>query len=196
MKTIFTILVILNSLVVLGQNEFKGTVKTYEDSLELPFALICIDTIDTFKGFTVHIPIDSTNSDKQGNFSITTNYPEKLNLIISFMDYVPLTIKNIEIENNTVIDLGNIYLPNRGQLVEGYRPPEGETKTEARKREKKWKKSNELVPTNWAGFSPDFFDSYRDKDTIQLEYPLNGTLKKFQIKQESLIIDYKEFIKK
>jgi len=117
-------------------------------------------------------------------------------LIVAFVGNVPLTIKNIEIENNGVIDLGNIYLPFRGQWVEGYKPPEGETKKEARKREKNWRKKNEPVPINWAGFSPDFFDPYRDKDTIHLEYPLNGTLKEFQIKQESLIIDYKEFLKK
>ena len=196
MKKNFIILILLNSIIVQGQIEFKGTVKTYEDSLEIPFAIICIDTIDTFKGYSIHQPIDSTNTNWNGNFSIKTEYSGKLNLIIAFMGCVPLTIKNIEVKKNKkVIDFGDIYLPNRGQWVEGYNPPEGESKKEARQRRKKWKKNKELVPINWAGFSPDFFEPYKGMDTIYLEYPLNGMKREFQIKNESLIIDYKEFIK-
>ena len=195
MKTIFTILVILNSIIVLGQIEFKGTVKTYEDSLEIPFAIICIDSIDTFKGFSLHKPIDSTNTNWKGNFTLTTNYSGKLNLIIVSMGCVPLTIKNIELGNKMAFDFGNIYLPNRGQWFEGYKAPEGETKKETRKKLKEWRKNNEPVPINWAGFSPDFFEPYKGMDTIFLEYPISRTKKLFRIKDESLIIDYKEFIK-
>ncbi|MCF8369677.1 MAG: carboxypeptidase-like regulatory domain-containing protein [Bacteroidales bacterium] len=195
MKKYFIIFIILNSIIAHGQIEFRGTVKTYEDSLKIPFAIICVDTIDTFKGFSNRKPIDSTKSNAEGNFSIKTKYSEKLNLIVAFAGYVPLTIKNIEIENNRVIDLGNIYLPNRGQWIEGYKPPEGETKRETRKKRKEWRKNNEPVPINWAGFSPDFFESYKGMDMVYLEYPINGIVKEFQIKDESLIIDYKEFIK-
>ncbi|MCD4773317.1 MAG: carboxypeptidase-like regulatory domain-containing protein [Bacteroidales bacterium] len=196
MKIIVTILILLNSVFVTGQIVFKGKVKTYEDNQEIPFSLICIDTIETFKGFSIHKPIDTTITNRNGNFIITTNYRKELNLIFAYMGYVPLTVKNIEIEkNNREIDFGIIYLPHRGQWVEGYKPPEGETKKETRKKLKEWRKNNEPVPINWAGFSPDFFEPYKGMDTIYMEYPESGSQKEFQIKNESLIIDYKEFMK-
>ena len=196
MKIIVFILVLLNSLIVTGQIVFKGKVKAYEDNQEIPFSLICIDTIETFKGFSIHKPINTTTANRNGDFSITTNYRKELNLIFTIIGYVPLTIKNIEIEKDKVeIDIGIVYLPFRGQWVEGYEPPKGETKKETRKKRREWRKNNESFPINWAGYSPDFFEPYKGMDTIYMEYPKSGLQKEFRIKNESLIIDYKEFMK-
>ena len=105
-----------------------------------------------------------------------------------------LTISNIKIDKgNQEIILGDIYLPYRGTWSEGYQPPEGETKKEARKRQRKWKKNNETLPINWAGFTPDFFEPYAGMETIYLDYPPSGMEKEFQIKEENLIIEYSEF---
>lgn len=206
MKILSIILIVLNSILVLGQKELnslfsheqtelRGTLKSYEDGLVLPFANICIDTYDSFKGSSYYRypPMEETNTNEKGNFSITTKLSGKVSLHALYIDYVTLTIKNIEIEKNkNVIDLGIIYLPYRGQWGEGYKPPKGKTKKEARKSRKDWRKEGLI---NCSGFSPDFFEPYKGMDTIYLEYPLNGTKKEFQIKGESLIIDYKEFIK-
>lgn len=197
MKTFITIVMILYSVTISGQIIIEGTVRDYRTKETRPYALICVDTIDTFVGTSIHKPICTTRAKEDGTFKIETKYRSKINILIVDYEHVSLTIKNVSQENkNQKIDLGDIYVPYRGLYAEGYKPPVGRTRGETRKLTRNWRKNNEPAPTNWAGYSNDFFESFKEMDSILLEYPKNGEKKEFQIKDETLIIRYEEFCKK
>ena len=109
MKTTLTISIVLFSLIVSGQIVFTGTVRDYENKEVLPFALVCADTIDIFKGFSIHKPIDTTNANLNGDFVLETQYRKNINLIISFIGYIPLTISNIKIDKGNQEIICSVY---------------------------------------------------------------------------------------
>jgi hypothetical protein len=197
MRNLLFLFLILSSLSVSGQIVINGNVKDYHSKETLQGILIYADTIDFYRDKCSLILLDSTHTNSNGYFNLKTNYTQSINLTFSFIGYVSLTIKNIDItEKNQTIELGDIYLPFRGQWIEGYKIPEGETKKEARKRRKEWEKNGGLAPINWAGYSNDFLDSFQGKDNAYIEYPISGSEKYFQRQDIHLIIDYKEFIRK
>lgn len=180
---------------VSGQIIITGTIRDYHNQKILPFVSICADTTVFIRDKFALIPPETTNSNLDGQFNIIISRTKSANLTFSFMGYVSLTIKDINVDkNNPNLDLGNIYLPFRGQWIEGYRPPKGETKRQERhKQRREWRQ--EGIP-NSSGFANDFVAPFQGKENIRMEYPLHGSNKNFRLQGECLKIDYEEFIKK
>jgi hypothetical protein len=195
MKILQLLLLIFLSTTVSGQLTITGIVKDYHSREILPFISINADTIFYNREKLTLVTPDTATTNRNGSFRLKIKNPKLLNLTISFIGYVPLTIKNINVnEHNENLNLGDIYLPFRGQWTEGYRRPNGETyRKTSRKHLKEWRKSE--MP-NWGEFVDDFIKPYQGKENILIEYPLKGSNKHFQLKGERLIIDYEEFIKK
>jgi hypothetical protein len=183
-KIIQLILLILFATGCLGQTIITGRLRDYHTKEILSFVLITEDSISFFKQRNDLLLAYTTYSDSNGSFMITLNGSGQANLTFSFVGYVSLTIKNIKIiSNNKQLDLGDVYLPFRGDFYEGYRFKGRLNRRKAR-------------TLNWSGLDNDFLAPFRGKETALIEYPPSGSKRLFRIKEDTLIIDFEEFIKK
>jgi hypothetical protein len=194
MKIIQLILFTLLTTSVLGQFTITGIVKDYQDKEVLPLVSIKADTTFYYKEKLSLLTSVSTLTNDNGTFTLRFKNLRFVDLTFSFIGYVPLTIKNINVdEQNHNLDLGVVYLPYRGQWFEGYRKiKRGKDKSTIRKERKAWKK--EGIP-NYEGFTNDFLEPYQGNENALIEYPPSGSKKYFLIKNDTLIIDFEEFIK-
>ncbi len=178
-----------------GQTIITGRLRDYHTKEILSFVEINADTIPFNRQKFNLVSPDTTQTNSDGSFIIRLNNSEQVNLTFSFINYATLTIKNVKIENkNQRLDLGEVYLPSRGQWVEGYRKiKKGKDRSTIQKERKAWKK--EGLP-NCSGFVNDFLAPYERKQNALIEYPPSGSKKCFLIKNDTLIIDFEEFIKK
>lgn len=194
MKILQVIIFILLSTSVSGQLTITGVVKDYHNLEILPFVSINADTIFYNREKLTLVPPDTATTNLNGCFTLKITNPRLVNLTFDFIEYVPLTIKNISIEGqNQNLDLGIIYLPYRGQWIEGYRRPTSEAKSKtSRKQRREWRRSG--IP-NWGGFVDDFIEPFQGKENILIEYPLKGSKRHFQLRGERLVIEYEEFKK-
>jgi len=194
MKILHVIIYILLSISVSGQLIITGVVKDYHSQEILPFISINADTIPYNREKFTLLPPDTATTNLNGFFTLKIKNPKLVNLTFDFIGYVPLTIKNINLEGrNQNIDLGVIYLPFRGQWIESYKRPTGAERSKtSRKQRREWRKSG--LP-NWGGIVGDFLGPYKGKENLLIEYPDKGSNKHFQLREERLIIDYEEFKK-
>jgi hypothetical protein len=201
MKLFLILFLCIFSVTLTGQITFKGTVRDYNDNEKIPYAIICADTTDSFTGLSEYsrglhaLKPDSTRTDLNGYFELTSYLPFSVNLTIGAVGYVNITIKNINLESeDQIIELGDIYLPFRGDPFEGFKPPKGDVKRKDRRKQRKnWRKYG--MP-NWNGYAGDFLVQFQGKQNTAIEYPLHGSHKNFELKGICLIIDYVEFTKK
>lgn len=188
-----TFLLLLSSICH-GQIVITGTVKDYHSLERLPFVDINADSVVfNYKTFRF-IPPDTTNTNLDGNFHIKIRNCDIVDLTFTHIGYVSLTITDITIDDrNQKLDLGDIYLPYRGQWVEGYRSAKGKKNRKTRKKERRaWRKHG--VP-NWGGFVNDFLEPFKESENAMIEYPYSGSKKQFQNQNEILVIYFGEFIK-
>ncbi len=176
MKKLLISLMLLISLSGNCQSHLKGKIKDYRDGNNIMATSVLVFSLsDTsykipFKLFEqkIRTHLNETISDKNGDFLIDNISIKSFNLLISFIGFENLLIKNITFCKKDTIDLGNIYL-FRQSLVAGF---------------------DEYYPGNLEEIRK------AKKTEFSFNYPKNGNNLKMKLEDDIVTISYKEFLKK
>ncbi len=180
----------------IGKWYISGTVKDYQTNENLHFINVVAHTSDPWCSFLSLLPPESATTDQDGFFRIKIHGWKSINLTFFFIGCSPLSIMNIQACGyNNEISLKHIFFKSSPWFYNDFNFPDRKERRQIKSEKKEGSNTENSTGLGWGGIPNEYIDKHSGMERITLNYPENGSKKKFLYYKSALIIDFSEFMK-